>query len=147
MTAHITPMLSQEWLALQSQYEQYERGALLIKLVCLVLFATGLMLTFNLILAALFVLIFWLQEGIFRTYQTRLGSRILQVEAGLKPGLHQDGGACQPFQLHSEWLRTRPSAMGLLCEYAKNAARPTVAFPYLILLLLDVMVFALWKLQ
>ena len=136
-------MLSQEWLALQSQYEHYEHSSLLIKLVAVIVFAAGLMLTLNLILVALFVAVFWLQEGILRTFQARLGARILQVETGYRAET-EDQMVCQPFQLHTEWLRTRPGSIGLVAEYIKNAARPTVAFPYLILLLIDLLVYLIW---
>ena len=127
----------QEWLNLQTHYEGYERSALLIKLVCIVFFAAGLVLRLQVMVAAVFVSIFWLQEGIFRTYQARLGERILQIESSLRDTT-QTGLA---FQLHTEWLKNRPTALGLILEYAKNAARPTVAFPYAVLLLLDVAVY------
>ena len=130
----------QEWLSLQSHYEHYERSNLLIKLVCVVLFAAGLVLRLNVIIAAAFVLILWLQEGIVRTYQARLGGRILHIEASLRG----ESPTMQAFQLHTEWLKTRPSALGLMVEYAKNAARPTVAFPYIVLLALDVLVYLVW---
>ena len=137
-------MLSQEWLALQNQYEHHEHSSLLIKLVAVIVFAAGFMLTLNLTLAALFVAVFWLQEGILRTFQARLGARILQVETGLYRAQTEDQVACQPFQLHTEWLRTRPGSIGLVAEYIKNAARPTVAFPYLVLLLIDLSVCLIW---
>jgi hypothetical protein len=38
--------------------------------------------------------------------------------------------------LHSEWLASRSGVPGLLREYAVSALRPTVAFPYAVLLLL-----------
>ena len=130
----------QEWLSLQSHYQQDERSCLLIKLVGIVFFAAALVLRLHVIIAAVFVLIFWLQEGIFRTYQARLGERILQVEASISAA-HQ---ATHAFQLHTEWLKTRPSGFGLIMEYVKNAARPTVAFPYIVLLILDVAVRLVW---
>jgi hypothetical protein len=133
MNTDNTQMLSQEWLALQAQFEQAERAGLLIKLVCIVFFGVGLLLRLKPGLAAVFVLIFWLQEGIFRTSQARLGQRILFVEAGL----NQNAADCPAFALHSEWQKTRPGTLGLIREYANNALRPTVAFPYLALLLLD----------
>lgn len=133
----------QEWLSLQNHYEHYERGSLLIKLVCVVLFAAALVLRFNVIVAAVLVLILWLQEGIFRTCQARMGDRLLQVEASLRESA-QTKQTAQAFQLHTEWLKTRPSAVGLIMEYAKNAARPTVAFPYIVLLVLDVSVYLVW---
>jgi hypothetical protein len=56
--------------------------------------------------------------------------RILRIEQGVKTG---EGVA---FQLHSEWLASRSGMLGLLREYAVSALRPTVAFPYAVLLLL-----------
>jgi hypothetical protein len=130
----------QEWMNLQSQYEHYERSSLLIKLTCVVLFALGLMFPMNVLIAAAFVSIFWLQEGIIRTFQARLGDRLLQVEECLRDS-EKIGLA---YQLHSEWLKNRPSVFGLMQEYAKHAARPTVAFPYVALLVLDVLVYLVW---
>jgi hypothetical protein len=130
----------QEWMSLQSQYEHYERSCLLIKLSCVVLFALGLMFPMNVLLAAAFVLIFWLQEGIFRTFQARLGERLLQVEECLRDP-EKIGFA---YQLHTEWLKNRPSVFGLILEYAKHAVRPTVAFPYVALLLLNILVYLVW---
>lgn len=127
----------QEWVCLQNQFENYERSCLLIKLGCVVLFAIELMFPMNVLLAAAVVLIFWLQEGIFRTFQARLGDRLLQVERCLLD-LEKSGFA---YQLHTEWLKNRPSGFVLILEYAKHAARPTVAFPYVALLVLDVLVY------
>lgn len=130
----------QEWISLQTQYEHYERSSLLIKLTCVVLFALGLMFPMNVLLASAFILIFWLQEGIFRTFQARLGQRLMQVEGYLR-GSENVGF---PYQLHTEWFKNRPTVFGLIIEYAKHAARPTVAFPYAVLLLLDVLVYLFW---
>lgn len=131
------PHLGQEWITLQNNYEQYEKGGLLIKLSGVVLWAFGLALLVNPeFLTGIVVLLLWLQEGIYRTYQGRLGARILQIETLLK----QDAPAT-PFQLHSEWLATRPGVVGLLMEYAKSALRPTVAFPYGVLLLVNLVMF------
>lgn len=136
-------MLSQEWLLLQSQSEQLERSCLLIKLVCVLLLALGLMLTLNLYLAAAFVCILWLQEAIVRTSQARLLARILQLEALLRDAA-QAQAEQHAFQLHTQWQQQRGGALGLILEYLKNAARPTVAFPYLALLMLDAMLLILW---
>lgn len=133
-------MLSQEWLLLQSQSEQLERSCLLIKLVCVLLLALGLMLTLNLYLAAAFVCILWLQEAIVRTSQARLLARILQLEALLRDAA-QAQAEQHAFQLHTQWQQQRGGALSLIMEYLKNAARPTVAFPYLALLILDAMIF------
>lgn len=125
--------LGQEWIALQNHFEQYEKGGLLIKLIAIALCALGFVLALHEAVMVLMVLILWLQEGIYRTYQARLGARILRIEQGLKTAEASDIAA---FQLHTEWLAARPNAIGLLFEYAASTLRPTVAFPYAALLLL-----------
>jgi hypothetical protein len=126
----------QEWVNLQNQYEHYERGSLTIKLVCLVMFSFFMMFSLNLFTVAVIIAIFWLQEGIFRTYQARLGARLIAVEACLRDLQTGTSETTQAYQLHSEWQQSRLSTLGLILEYAKNATRPTVAFPYVVLLLL-----------
>jgi hypothetical protein len=39
-------------------------------------------------------------------------------------------------QLHSDWQTRRPGSFGLMREYAANAIRPTIAFPYIVLVAL-----------
>jgi hypothetical protein len=125
-------LLGQEWVALHNSYEQYERGGLLIKLSSLVAAVSGWVLGLNETLLIGLVLVLWLQEGIFRTFQTRLGQRIERVES-----LIQQGGAdkTQAFQLHSDWLAGRKGGVALLAEYGASACRPTVAFPHVLVLL------------
>jgi hypothetical protein len=123
--------LHQEWLALQGQHERYEGLALVVKLaafaVCILVADTSLCL-------ALLALL-WLQEAVLKTFQGRLGERLLVVEVGLKSG---DGVAAM--QLHSDWIASRPRGAGLLTQYLKSALRPTVALPYPLLMLLAVLV-------
>ncbi|HTD05355.1 hypothetical protein [Undibacterium sp.] len=126
--------LEQEWTTLQNNIEQYEKTALLIKLVTVVLFTVALVMGLNMLLTAALVLILWLQEAIFRTSQSRLGQRIVRIEGLFKRGISVEGMA---FQLHSEWLASRKDTSGLLLEYFNSALRPTVAFPYPVLLLID----------
>jgi hypothetical protein len=123
--------LGQEWIALQNHYEQYEKGGLLIKLFAVLLCAIGFTLALHELVMGLLLLVLWLQEGIFRTFQARLGMRILRIEQGVKTG---EGVA---FQLHSANGWRRDPACRVCCvEYAVSALRPTVAFPYAVLLLL-----------
>lgn len=122
--------LTQEWTTLQDNHERYENGALAVKLVAVVLFFCGVAVALDPLLTGLVVLVLWLQEAIFKTFQGRLGARLLQLElalSGTQP--------LQPFQLHSAWLAQRQGAGGLVAEYARSGLRPTVAFPYGVLLL------------
>jgi hypothetical protein len=129
--------LGQEWVTLQNNYEQYEKVGLLIKLFAIALSALGFALALHEVVISALLLVLWLQEGIFRTYQARLGGRILRLEQGVKMG------ETVAYQLHSEWLASRPGMFGLLAEYGASALRPTVAFPYAALLVLIVVLVAL----
>lgn len=139
---NVNELLAQEWTTLQNNHEQYEKGGLLIKLVSVVLTATGIALGLDAWLIGALVILLWVQEGIFRTFQSRLGERILRVESlirqsapGLNPQAAESVAHGDVFQLHSEWLAARRKGMGLLAEYARSACRPTVAFPYVLILL------------
>ena len=46
------------------------------------------------------------------------------------------GAAAGAFTLHTRWQAQRRGVLGLVREYLSSAMRPTVAFPYLVLLLL-----------
>ncbi len=124
--------LSQEWQTLQTNHEQHERNALLIKLVCVVLCVAGLAVHVPAGWLALVVALLWVQEGIIKTYQSRLSDRLLKVEAML---LAPTAPTLAAMQLHSEWMASRPSAFSLIASYAISACRPTVAFPYAPLLI------------
>jgi len=123
----------QEWVTLQGNFERYEVMALAIKLVAVLLFFVGAMLGIDGWLACLLLVVLWLQEAICKTFQSRLGQRLLQLEAWL--GGIESAPTGPAFQLHSTWQAGRKGAAGLLAGYAASACRPTVAFPYAVLLL------------
>ncbi len=129
---NVEQVLSQEWQTLQNNHEQYEKGSLLIKLTCLVAWGASLAANLAPIWIALLVLMLWLQDGIYKTYQTRLAQRLLRVESLIR----ESPPNAQPMQLHSEWLTLRKGGAGILLEYAMSACRPTVAYPYVPILLL-----------
>jgi len=117
--------LHQEWLALQSQHERYEALALGVKLAA---FAVVVLVPDPRITLPLLGLL-WLQEGVLKTFQGRLGDRLLAIERALKAG---EGAAAM--QLHSDWAARRPRGLGLVAQYLKSALRPTVALPYPLLM-------------
>lgn len=121
----MTTALQQEWLALQSQHERYEALALGVKLAA---FAVVVVVP-NPMLAMPLLGLLWLQEGVLKTFQGRLGDRLLAIEPALKSGTDMAA-----MQLHSDWLATRPRGAGLLMQYLKSALRPTVALPYPLLM-------------
>ncbi len=129
--------LGKEWRTLQDNHEQYERMALAVKLLgvtlCFVTFAVPV----DVLLSCAVLMVLWLQEAILRTSQARLGERLLRIEALLQQSDAVSGaGATGAYGLHLNWQATRPGTLGLLAEYLSHAQRPTVAFPYVALLLL-----------
>ncbi|KQP37917.1 hypothetical protein [Pseudorhodoferax sp. Leaf274] len=126
-------LLGREWTALHRDCEASERSALWIKLAAVALTAVAVALNFDAVLAIVLVGVLWVQEAVVRTGQARLVDRLLRVEAVLRDVAAAPRAACQ---LYSDWLATRPGALGLLAEYLAAAVRPTVAFPYAVLVVL-----------
>jgi hypothetical protein len=124
--------LSLEWQTLQNNQEQHERNALLLKLVCVAVCIAGLAAHVSAGWLALMVALLWVQEGIVKTYQSRLSDRLLKVEAML---LDADTPRPAAMQLHTEWIANRPGTLTLIARYAASACRPTVAFPYAFLII------------
>ncbi|MCZ4312305.1 hypothetical protein O4H66_02720 [Comamonadaceae bacterium G21597-S1] len=132
MDSHTTTnAAAREWAVLQPLYERYEFGALTIKLTAIVLLFGGIVIELHGAWLLLLLSVLWLQEGIFKTSQTRLGTRLLAIEQAIAAGSAE--GA---FALHRQWQVQRTGVVGLVREYLASTVRPTVAFPYLVLLLL-----------
>ena len=129
--------LGHEWAVLQDHHEQYEKSSLLIKLSSIAVLVACLALSMGGVFTLLLMLVLWVQEAVLRTGQSRLGDRILRIEGCIAQGESAPG-----YQLHSEWQATRPGFTGLLAGYGKNMLRPTVAFPYAVLMAITVLWFA-----
>ncbi len=125
--------LKKEWALLHSDIEKYERFSLLIKLFGVLISALGIAYFANGLLTAIFIFILWLQDAIWKTFQKRLEARIIFIEQQLKTEPDSNG---QAFQFYSQWQDQRQGAVGLIKEYLLNAAKPTVAYPYVILIAL-----------
>lgn len=126
-------LLRQEWQTLHQDHERHDRYGLLIKLTAVIVCLLSLAFGMTLWQALIFVLTLWLQEGIWRTIQARTSERLLVVEKLLaKPDGHTG------LQFYSAWQAARPGTAGLIKEYLRNALRPTVAYPYVILLAVEI---------
>ena len=134
MTDSTTPAISMqyEWELLHHDHERYDRNALYIKLTATIACLLSLAYQLPLLLGIVFVLTLWFQEGIWRTFQSRIADRLLLVEKGLKTKEN-----VSTFQLYSSWEQDRPSTAGLIKSYISNSVRPTVAFPYVVLLCVE----------
>lgn len=129
--SQIRQELIQEWQLNQQQVEHYERFTLLIKLCAFLVTILSLLFGAQW-LAVLVVCMLWLQDGIWKTFQSRLEERILQLE----DALYYNDGSARPFQLHTQWQAQRPGTVALIISYLRCATRPTVAYPYPLLMLL-----------
>lgn len=134
-----TNHLANEWSLLQNQCDSYEKYSLLIKLVAIVLLgATLLVRPGNELIIAAVIGVLWLQDAIWKTFQHRFESRLLQIEEYLATS--QAGGDSEgvAYQLNTNFLTQRQRG-GVLMEYLSQAVRPTVAFPYVALWVLLVL--------
>lgn len=123
--------LQGEWRVLQRDSERYETGALAVKLAAVAVASVGFAGTIPAVAASGLLAVLWLQEGIFRTSQARLVSRLGRIEECMASGQGQEA-----FRLHRDWQATRPGTAGLVAEYVGHALRPTVAYPYPVLIVL-----------
>lgn len=130
------PELVTEWVLLQSQFDSYEKHSLIIKLfsVGLVVFAYSSKVISIFVVVLLMIL--WLQDAIWKTFQGRIETRLLQVETGISTEAgDNDLAACQ---FNSQYLDSRPGTVGLVVEYFKQGLRPTVAFPHCALVVMAI---------
>ncbi len=133
-------LLSQEWQTLHQDHETYDRYGLLIKLTALLATLLSLGLKIDLWLALTCILILWLQEAIWRTVQARTSDRILAIEQ-----LLNKSGDQPAMQFYSNWEANRPGTVGLVKEYLRNSVRPTVAYPYVLLLGVEIVAALLYS--
>jgi hypothetical protein len=127
----IDAALQQEWLALHQSDERSETLSLLIKLLAVILCVTGWALSLNVYLLVLLLAVLWLQEGIWKTFQSRTQQRLLDLERAIS-----GQGDTTAFQFYHEWQQRRPRTVELMGQYLRHALRPTVAYPYAVLIAL-----------
>lgn len=127
-----TSALMQEWNVLQQQHEAYEHKSLSLKMFSTLVLALLMFHNrFDFVLPVL-LLCLWVQEGIWKTFQGRLGERLIIVEQALANNTDEPA-----MQLNNQWQQIRPGFIGLIVEYIKNTCRPTVAFPHFIYLIIS----------
>ena len=124
----------QEWGVLHGDIERYERLSLGIKLFSVLVCLTAISGLADGLFVITLILVLWLQDGIWKTFQSRLETRIVFVERKLAADGSTEGDAA--FQLYSQWERQRPGVAGLIKAYVFSALKPTVAYPYVLLVAL-----------
>ena len=121
-----------EWSFLQGQYESYEKFSLLIKLSGVGLISIAYFLDSIDVLIVFVLLVLWMQDSIWKTFQSRIETRLLQIEKFILKA--EDGKA---YQFNSEYLKKRLRNIELISEYLQQAVRPTVAFPHCVLIVMS----------
>jgi len=122
-----------EWEILHVNIEKYERFSLLVKLSAVIAGVLSLAFLNNIWITVFLVLVLWLQDGIWKTFQKRLEERILFIENEMQSQIETKE---QAFQFYTQWENKRQGVVGLIKEYLSNSFKPTVAYPYIILIVL-----------
>ncbi len=122
-----------EWAIIHSDIERYEQFSLIIKLFSVFISTLSVAYSINAFWAVCLILTLWLQDGIWKTFQKRLEARIGFIEEKMHSEHNKDN---ESFQLYSQWEGNRLGTAHLIKEYLFNAIKPTVAYPYLILVVL-----------
>ncbi|MBU2869915.1 hypothetical protein [Colwellia sp. E2M01] len=152
----IQPLLAQ-WQTLHDSYENYEKYALIIKLVAILLSLTAYIFSVSSFVILLLLVTLWLQEGIWKTFQQRTENSITEIEKKLalvaatniadskiKPDINQASNDqvnelninSAPYLLYTQWQANRSGVVGLITEYINNSLKPTVIYPYLPLIVM-----------
>ncbi|MFT5718337.1 MAG: hypothetical protein ACJAWS_002089 [Oleiphilaceae bacterium] len=118
-----------EWCLLQNQFDSYEKHSLYIKLLGVIFLFVSVLLGVTSLFIVLVLAVLWLQDAIWKTFQSRIETRLLVVETYIS-----EKTEARPFQFNSEFLKVRLGGLSLITEYIRQAVRPTVAFPYVVLI-------------
>jgi len=120
-----------EWCLLQNQFDSYEKHSLYIKLLSIIVLLAAEVSDVISIFIVLVLVVLWLQDAIWKTFQSRIESRLLQIEKYISEKSEES-----VFQFNSEYHRVRLSGISLINEYVRQSIRPTVAFPHIVLILI-----------
>ena len=121
-----------EWCLLQNQFDSYEKHSLYVKLLSVTVLLMAEMSDGVSIFVVLLLMVLWLQDAIWKTFQSRIEIRLLQIEKYIS-----EESETSVFQFNSEFQRVRLSGLSLINEYICQSIRPTVAFPYVVLILIS----------
>lgn len=127
-----TSDLANEWSLLQNQFDSYEKYSLLIKLVSIGILSFAYF-THHLQVFIL-LLVLWLQDAIWKTFQSRIEDRLLQLESYLSGDQSLERTDGKAYQFNSLYVKSRQGTLALIKEYFRQAIRPTVAYPHVVLL-------------
>lgn len=128
--------LYSEWALLQNQFDSYEKYSLIIKLINVTILAIAYFANSISLFILCLLLILWLQDAIWKTFQSRIETRLLTLETAIKNNHSDKESSTIAYQFNSEFEKNRKSIIGLIAEYCRQAIRPTIAFPHFLLVVL-----------
>lgn len=120
-----------EWCLLQNQFESYEKHSLYVKLVSILVLLVAEISGVSAVLTFVILVVLWLQDSIWKTFQSRLEPRLFQIEKYFR----EDADGIE-FQFNSEYQKVSNKGLALIREYTRQAVRPTIAFPHVVLILI-----------
>ncbi len=120
-----------EWCLLQNQFDSYEKHSLYIKLLSIIVLLSAEISNVMGVFVVLVLVVLWLQDAIWKTFQSRIELRLLQIEKYISEESEESA-----FQFNSEYHSVRLSGLSLINEYVRQSIRPTVAFPHIVLILI-----------
>lgn len=123
--------MENEWVLLQNQFDSYEKYSLMIKLANISILAIAYFTNKFGLFVVFLLLVLWMQDAIWKTFQSRIEARLLQLESGIL-----NGAAEKAYQFNSQFEKQRPGTSALVGEYLRQAIRPTIAFPHLVLVVM-----------
>ena len=127
----VTKEFKTEWCLLQNQFDSYEKHSLYIKLLSVIVLLAAEISSVTSIFIVLVLVVLWLQDAIWKTFQSRIEPRLLQIEKYISEKSEES-----VFQFNSEYHKVRLSGISLINEYVRQSIRPTVAFPHIVLILI-----------
>lgn len=132
--------LAKEWRLQQNQFDSYEKFSLLIKLVSIVI-AAMVVLTQQesasvTILIVMLLAILWLQDAIWKTFQSRIEARLLTLESAILAENSSGKTDVIAYQFNQAFINNRIGGLSTMAEYLKQALRPTIAYPHVVVLTL-----------
>ncbi|PCI72379.1 MAG: hypothetical protein COB26_00230 [Piscirickettsiaceae bacterium] len=117
-----------EWCLLQNQFDSYEKYSLLIKLVGFLMIFVAICLNIKALFVVIVFLALWLQDGIWKTFQSRIETRLIDLETNIANMGEQAGASA--YQFNRSFQQNRLKRGSLMGEYLRQTMKPTVAFPH-----------------
>lgn len=124
-----------QWQELHRSFEQSERYSLLIKLFAMACFVFALTRPQLIVFSSLLIAVLWLQDAIWKTFQARTEAHLLKLEQALAESQKLDA---VELGFYRHFDSRQGGIVDLVGEYLKQMQRPTIAYPYVVLILLNI---------